>query len=271
MATKPFLRSLLAIAAMAVLPATAAAQGNPKVAPRDQLVVTVVNMADWSRTYPVGADGMIEFPEIGRIKVEGLTAREVEANIERSLREGRIHASPQVTVEVQQTPNKKVSVFGPVRNPGVVPYAGEITLLDVMGRVGGRQTDAADEVLVIRTGADGAPAEPIRVNVREIEAGNLEHNIALQDGDQVLVLKAQAVFVSGEVRNQGPINAESGMTVWQAITMAGGLTERGAKNRVQIRRIVKGESETIKLKESDLVKPDLLKPGDTIIVGRRIL
>lgn len=267
MATRLWLRSRLALAAAAVaIPALAAAQGNPKVAARDQLVITVVNMADWSKTYPVGADGMIEFPEIGRIKVEGLTAREVESGIEKSLRDGRIHSSPQITVEVQQTPNKKVSIFGPVRNPGVVAYAGEITLLDVLGRAGGRGADAADEVLVIRAPGGGAATEPIRVNVREIEAGNLANNLALQDGDQILVLKAQAVFVSGEVRNQGPINADAGMTVWQAITMAGGLTERGAKNRIQIRRIVDGEPKTIKVKETDPIKP-----GDTIIVGRRIL
>jgi polysaccharide export outer membrane protein len=266
MAIKPFLRISLAAAALAAAPALAAAQGNPKVAPRDQLVITVVNMADWSKTYPVGADGMIEFPEIGRIKVEGLTAHEIEAGLEKSLREGRIHASPQITVEVQQTPNKKVSVFGPVRTPGVVAYAGEITLLDVIGRVGGRSQDAADEVLVIRTAADGAVSEPVRINVREIESGNLEHNIALQDGDQILVLKAQAVFVSGEVRSQGPITIESGMTVLQAITMAGGYTERGAKNRIQIRRVVDGKETTIRVKESDRVKP-----GDTIIVPRRIL
>jgi polysaccharide export outer membrane protein len=148
----------------------------------------------------------------------------------------------------------------------VIAYAGEITLLDVIGRAGGRGVDAADDVLVIRMATDGSATEPIRVNVREIESGDLAHNLTLQDGDQILVLKAQAVFVSGEVRNQGPINAEAGMTVWQAITMAGGLTERGAKNRIQIRRIVDGEPKTIKVKETDPIKP-----GDTIIVGRRIL
>ena len=266
MATRHCTQALLIVAAVMATPAAAAAQGNPKVAPRDQLVITVVNMSDWSKTYPVGADGMIEFPEIGRLKVEGLTAREIENGIEKGLRDGQIHASPQVTVEVQQTPNKKVSVFGPVRSPGVVAYAGEITLLDVIGRAGGRDADAADEVLVIRAPANGTLSEPIRVNVREIEGGNLANNLALQDGDQVLVLKAQAVFVSGEVRNQGPINAEAGMTVLQAVTMAGGYTERGAKNRIQIKRTVNGKLETLKVKESDLVKP-----GDTIIVPRRIL
>jgi polysaccharide export outer membrane protein len=267
MATRHFRSRLLGLALAALaLPALARAQVNPRVAPRDQLVITVVNLAEWSKAYPVGADGMIEFPEIGRIKVDGLTAREVESAIEKSLRDGRIHTNPQITVEVQQTPNKKVSIFGPVRNPGVIAYAGEITLLDVIGRAGGRGVDAADDVLVIRMATDGSATEPIRVNVREIESGDLAHNLTLQDGDQILVLKAQAVFVSGEVRNQGPINAEAGMTVWQAITMAGGLTERGAKNRIQIRRIVDGEPKTIKVKETDPIKP-----GDTIIVGRRIL
>ena len=266
MATKRNLCLHVALAAALAWPALAAAQANPRVAPRDQLVITVMNMSDWSKTYAVGADGMIEFPEIGRIKVEGLTAREVEAGLEARLKDG-IHSNPRITVEVQQTPNKKVSIFGPVRVPGPLPYAGEITLLDAIGRAGGRQPEAADEVLVIRAGANGEIAEPIRVNVRAIESGDLTHNIALQDGDQVLVLKAQAVFVSGEVRSPGQINAETGLTVRQAIALAGGLTERGSDKRLQIKRLVEGEEKTVK----DVKLGDIVKPGDTIIVGRRIL
>jgi polysaccharide export outer membrane protein len=266
MATRRFTFMHLGLLATLAWPVAASAQANPRVAPRDQLVITVMNMSDWSRTYPVGADGMIEFPEIGRVKVQGLTAREVEAGLETRLKAG-IHSNPQITVEVQQTPNKKVSIIGPVRVPGPLPYAGEITLLDAIGRAGGRQPEAADDVLLIRTAADGTIAEPIRINLRVIESGDLTHNIALQDGDQVLVLKAQAVFVSGEVRSPGQINAETGLTIRQAIALAGGLSERGSDKRLQIKRIVDGEEKTIK----DVKLSDFVKPGDTIIVGRRIL
>lgn len=260
------MRVVLGAVLAAAMPALAAAQGNPKVAPRDQLVITIVNIPDWSRAYPVGADGMLDFPQLGRVKVEGLTAREVEAALVQKLKDGNIHFNPQVTVEVQQTPNKKVSIFGPVRVPGPLPFAGEMTLLDAIGRAGGRQPEAADEVLVIHPMADGSPGEPIRVNIRKIEGGDLTNNLTLQDGDQILVLKAQAVFVSGEVRSPGAFNVEAGTTVQQAITLAGGITERGAKNRIQIKRVVKGKTETLKVTENEVVRP-----GDTIIVGRRIL
>jgi polysaccharide export outer membrane protein len=266
MATRSLTLFLGLLAGAFVAPAVAAGQTNPRVAARDQLVITVVNFSDWSKTYPVGADGMLDFPQIGRFKVEGLTAREIEASLVKRLVDAKIHGSPQITVEVQQTQNKRVSIFGPVRVPGPLAYAGEMTLLDAIGRAGGRQPEAGDEVLVIRATADGAAPEPLKINIREIENGNLEHNIALQDGDQVLVLKAQAVFVSGEVRSQGAFNVEAGTTVRQAIALAGGMTERGARNRIQIKRMVGGKEETLKVKESDHVKP-----GDTIIVGRRIL
>ena len=50
----------------------------------------------------------------------------------------------------------------------------------------------------------------------------------------------------------------------QALSLAGGVTENGAMNRIKIVRIVDGEKKELKVKLTDLVKP-----GDTIIVPER--
>ena len=259
--------SKIGIGVCLMLCATAAAlagQVNPRVSPRDQLKITVVNVPDWSRTYPVGVDGMLEFPQLGRLPVSGMTAREVEAEIGKRLISARVMLQPQVTVELEQTPNKKVSITGLVRVPGPLPYAGELTLLDAIGRAGGRLPEAADEVLVVRSGGVAA-AEPMRVNAREIEGGNLEQNLTLQDGDQIFVLKAQGVFVGGEVRSPGQYPVEAGTTTYrQLVVLAGGVTERGKADRLQVKRMVDGEEKTVKVKPSDVAQP-----GDTLIVGRR--
>ena len=250
----------------AVAPAAWAQQSNPKVAPRDLLKITVVAVAPWSRDYPVSADGTVDFPQLGPVKVAGLTAAEVEAELVKQLKAAQIHASPQITVEINQSLNKRVNVLGLVRVIGPIAYAGDMTLLDAIVRAGGLQPEASDEVLVVRTAKNG-DSEQIRVNIRAIEGGDLSKNLMLQDGDQVIVQKAQPVFVSGEVKAQGPYTVPSGTTVLQLITMAGGVTERGNKNRVQIKRVVDGKEVTIK----DVKESDVVKPGDTVIVGRRIL
>jgi protein involved in polysaccharide export with SLBB domain len=57
--------------------------------------------------------------------------------------------------------------------------------------------------------------------------------------------------------------------VWEAISaLAGGLTERGTKGRVQIQRLVDGKRVTFGVKK---VEEELVQPDDTIIVRPRII
>ena len=83
-------------------------------------------------------------------------------------------------------------------------------------------------------------------------------------GDTLNVPKAQSVFVSGQVKNPGAYAVEPGTTVLQVLSLAGGLTDRGADSRVRIQRMVKG-----KLKETKAKLTDTVQPGDTIIVPQK--
>jgi protein involved in polysaccharide export with SLBB domain len=50
----------------------------------------------------------------------------------------------------------------------------------------------------------------------------------------------------------------------QALSLAGGVTDRGSTGRLKIVRIVKGVKKEIKVKLTDLVQP-----GDTLVVPER--
>lgn len=245
-----------------------ARQSNPRIGPHDQVVITVVGVKQFTNKYPVGPDGTIEFPQLGRLTVGGLTTGEVSELVTRRLKEADIVLNPQVSVELEQTPTKRVMVNGAVRTQGPVAFAGELTLLEAIVRAGGRLPEASDVVLVVRAPAGGgAVPEAIDVDVRELEAGVLTHNLVLRDGDAVFVKKAQAVTITGQVRNVGAYNIESGSTVEQALALAGGLTDRGSEKRIEITRKVGGK--TVRLKGVKLT--DLVKPGDIIKVGAKIV
>lgn len=254
-------------------PRLTAAQSNPRIAARDQISVTVVGVKEFTNKYPVAVDGTIEFPEIGRVKVSGLTAMEAAALLAERLRARQILNNPQVTIEFEQTPTRKVTVNGLVRTQGEISYAGELTVLGAIVRAGGRLPEAADDVLIVRTEqARAGQTEPsevtFTVNARELESGVLAKNMLLQDGDKLFVRKAQAVTVTGYVRNVGAYNIESGMNVEQVLALAGGVDPvRGSDRRIEITRQEKGKTITIK----DVKKTDLVKPGDIIKVGRRIM
>jgi polysaccharide export outer membrane protein len=113
-------------------------------------------------------------------------------------------------------------------------------------------------------GEGGAEAEILRIDLADLQAGNTALNITLQDGDTLNVPKAQSVFVSGQVKTPGAYAVEPGTTVLQVLSLAGGLTDRGADSRIRLQRMVKG-----KLKETKAKLTDTVQPGDTIIVPQK--
>jgi len=153
--------------------------------------------------------------------------------------------------------------------------SGPITLLDALATAGAPTDDAGVEVLILHpkdavagsaTLPDQRDAEVTTVNLREIQGGKLSRNVTIRDGDTIFVPKAERVFVVGLVRNAGSYVLERNMTVLQAISTAGGISERGSNRRLRIIRIV-GNKRT----EFDAKPTDFVQAGDTIVVKQRVL
>ena len=107
-------------------------------------------------------------------------------------------------------------------------------------------------------------AEVFRISLLELQSGNPEKNLPLQAGDTVYVPKAAQVYVMGSVARPGALRYQEGMTVLQALTLAGGVTERGSAGRTKVIRIVGGKKVEKKVKPTDLVQPE-----DTLMVPER--
>lgn len=263
------------VLSMALLPA-AAAQSPVLIVPRDQVKVTVVGTEIPTGPFVVDAEGTIDYPYLGRIKAQGLTARDLGAEIARRLVAAEVLVgSPQVTVDLQQTPNKTVTVSGAVNNKGEFLFAGELTVFSALVRAGGAAPDAGDEVLLIRAprtgparvgGAAGSDDDDdvITLSRRQIESGEFDRTAMVEDGDRLVVSKARQVYIDGQVNRPGGYTVESGMTLRQALSLAGGVTELGAVNRVRVLRNGK------RLDKVDL-DGTVIQPGDTITVPKRFM
>jgi polysaccharide export outer membrane protein len=152
-----------------------------------------------------------------------------------------------------------------------------MTLIEAIARAGSVTATSAPEVTIVRApagvkmsaptlpGQQPAASETLRVNIDALQSGALPQTISLHDGDTVYVPRAETIYVLGQVRNPGAYALRSpDTTVLQALALAGGVTDRGASNRVKISRIVKGEKREVAVKLTDLVLP-----GDTIVVPER--
>ena len=252
--------------------ATAQSAADYVIGAQDVLTVQVFDQADLGGKYTVEADGTFSFPLIGRVTAGGLTLRSFEVELKRKLADGYFR-NPQVTVAVEQYRSQRVFVMGEVRAPGPVALTGGMTLIEALARAGSTQPTASGEVAVVRApqGAKGpvvpaqdAGTEVFRASIRDLESGALSQNIELRDGDTIFVPRAETAYVFGQVKNPGGYAVQKDTTVLQALSLAGGVTENGAMNRVKVVRIVDGAKREVKVKLTDIVRA-----GDTIIVPER--
>jgi polysaccharide export outer membrane protein len=181
--------------------------------------------------------------------------------------------NPQVTVAVELYRSQRVFVMGEVRNPGPVPLTGGMTLIEALARAGSTLPSSSGEVAIVRApkGAKGPmlpdpekAADILRASIRDLEGGSMKQNIELHDGDTIFVPRAESAYIFGQVKTPGAYAIQKDTTVLQALSLAGGVTENGAMNRIKIVRVVNGEKKELKVKLTDIVKP-----GDTIIVPER--
>jgi polysaccharide biosynthesis/export protein len=244
---------------------------NYTIGPQDVLTIQVFDDPALGGKYTVETDGTFSFPLIGRVKASGKSLRAFEVELKGKLADGYFK-NPQVTVAVEQYRSQRVFVNGEVRMPGPVPLTGGMTLIEALSRAGSTLPTASGEVSVVRppqTSAgvidtSAAGAEMFRASIRDLESGVLKQNIELRDGDQIYVPRAEMIYVFGQVKNPGSYGIQKDTTVLQALSLAGGVTPNGAMGRIEIVRIVNGETKTVKPKLSDVVQP-----GDTIKVPER--
>jgi polysaccharide export outer membrane protein len=262
----------LAVFALCIAAISAQSAADYTIGASDVLTIQVFDQPDLGGRYTVEADGTFSFPLIGRVKAGGISLRAFETQLKKRLLDEGYFRNPQVTVAVEQYRSQRVFVMGEVRAPGPVALTGGMTLIEALSRAGSTLPSSSGEVAIVRApqGARGPAlpeqggAEILRASIRDLEAGLMKQNIELRDGDTIFVPRAESVYVFGQVKNPSAYSIQKDTTVLQALSLAGGLTENGAMNRIKIVRIVKGEKKEVKVKLTDLVKP-----GDTIIVPER--
>jgi polysaccharide export outer membrane protein len=241
------------------------------IGPQDVLSIAVFDQADLGGKYAVELDGSFSFPLIGRVQAAGMTIRDIEAQLKEKLTKGYFK-NPQVTVAIEQYRSQNIFIVGEVRNVGAYPLTGGMTLIEALAKAGSPTPAAGDEVIVVRGGGAGDGSnqippdrETVRLSLRDLQSGTATvRNVALQDGDMIYVPRAESVYVFGEVKNPGSYAIQSGMTVLQALSLAGGLTQYAAANRLEVSRLVNGTKKKVKVKLDDLIQP-----GDTVVVPER--
>jgi polysaccharide export outer membrane protein len=231
------------------------------------------------------------------VEVAGLLPDDVAKKLQSLLGAG-FFKRPEVSVRVKEYRSRPVLVLGEVAHPGIFSLKGDRSLLTMLADAGGLTSNAGHELLVARPpegsenlaieqfqsvpivpglsdtarlpDAEDLPPGAIKgsdlfhASFRELIKGNAEQNVILEGGDLVYVPRAAQVFVTGQAARPAAFKFVDGMTVQDALQLAGGVSERGSLRRLKIVRFEAGKRREIKAQLTDV-----LKPGDSITVGER--
>ncbi len=264
------------------LPPARQVTGDDRLEPGVVLAITVTNEPSLSvDRAPVGRDGAVFVPFLGRVQAAGRTPLELAATLEQELTRKEYLRHPQVDVQVLAQSGRRAYVLGRVGNPGAydLPFDRNLTLLQLIAMAGGLATGKSDleadpsAIRLIRTVDD--QRRIYRLSFLDIvNQAQLGADVAIQDGDVVFVPPKQELFIFGSVRNPGgfPLSDGGRLRIDEALSLAGGFSETADRDGViLIRRTPKG-AQTYGIPTEALARAEVeVTANDTVVVPDRAI
>ena len=168
------------------------------IAITDSLRVSVFGEDELSRVSRVDANGKVNLPLIGEVKVFGLTLRDAELLIANSYRDGRYLRNPQVTINVEIYAIREISVQGQVKSPQrvVLPAESTMSVLEAVTKCGGfTDTAKGTEVRVTRIDADGK----VKTFVVDVDSLIKGKHKAKSEDDSLLLMPGDIIYVPEKI------------------------------------------------------------------------
>jgi len=249
-------RSVWVMCALLAAAPAWSADNDYRMGTGDVLRITVYGQPDLATEARVGENGSITFPLIGDVKLAGITPARGETEIAQRLSKGGFILEPFVTLNVVQYRSQQISVLGRVNRPGKYTLEKVSRISDALALAGGIIIDGSDTVTLVRT-RDGKPEYRDIDVIALFRPGGEASNELVQDGDIVNVARQPMFYIYGEVQRPGAFRLEQNMSVVQALSMGGGVTQRGTQKGIRIlRRDAGGTMQQLDAQLADPVKKD---------------
>ena len=127
--------------------ATASAGYEYRLGSGDKIRLIVFGEPDLSGEFTISGDGMVSLPLIKEVRATGLTATQLQANVENAFKEGYLK-DPRVSIEVLTF--RPFYILGEVNRPGEYPYSNGITVVNAVALASGYTYRANQKKVFIR-------------------------------------------------------------------------------------------------------------------------
>jgi len=258
-------------------PANAARKSSSYViGVEDVLDIRVWENDQLSVNVSVRPDGKVTIPLLGDVRAKGLRPEQLKKRLEKKL--ASFVRTPIVTVTVSDINSFKVYVVGGGTSPKVVSLKRNTTLLQLFAYIGTLAKADIEGAFLLR-GNKKVDVDFYNLVIK----GDFKFDVGLKSGDMVFIPDnfETRLQVVGAVENPQTLSYKRGLTIVDAVLLAGGFTEFADPKKVIVFRKSKDKKGKDKIEEivvrfNDIVKKGkveknlVLLPGDMIIVKEGI-
>jgi polysaccharide export outer membrane protein len=230
----------------------------------DMIEVSLVSQQGETTKTRINADNTVVLPLIGRVLIGGKSLIDAQSFVEQSYRDGKFLNNPIVRIDVVGYESQKVSVLGQVFNQGLLPLDRPYAITEIIARAGGLTAEAGDTISMVRRNPNGQPSRQ-DLDMVAILSGEVAAPL-VQPGDVIFVPRAATVSVVGAVSRAGVFKISRGLTIQQAVALAGDVTRVGALDSLRVRRL--GSDGTRSL--ISVALDGAVQDGDVIIIKERL-
>jgi protein involved in polysaccharide export with SLBB domain len=156
----------------------------------------------------------------------------------------------------------RVVIAGSVNRPGNYELTDYLTLAQLIKKADGLSEGAFENRGLIKRRNKDAEREMIAFHTKDIMTG-IDKDIPLMREDSVIILAKEnlqdipTITIGGDVRNPTVIQFRAGLSVEDAIAMAGGFTIDAANHKVEISRLEKNKADTLANRLIDVIVVDV--------------
>ena len=243
---------------------------NYILGPDDELIVEVYGNAQQTYRSKVSPEGSIRIENLGPVYVNGLTIEQAEQRIVgrlRTLYQGL--NSPGSGVHAQVTLGSvrsiRVTLLGQVVRPGTYTLSSLATMFNALYAAGGPSPDKGS-FRTVRLYRNNRLIRTLDTYDFLLRADQ-KNNSRLNDQDIIFVDHyGTRVELTGEVKQPGLYEIQPGETLANALTFAGGFTDRAYTSSISLRRNTATEQQLSTIRQ-DETSQFLPQAGDLYTVG----
>ena len=232
----------------------------------DQLIIDVFGVNERVQKATISTDGFIKYPNIGPIKIAGLSLEDAKKKVEQSLSSiypDIKNGKTKISISMGQMRSITITMIGDVIKPGTYTIPSLSTLMNALYVSGGPSENGTfRDIELIRNGKVIAIFDLYDFLLK----GDLTNNKVLRDDDVIKIgTYSKRVVLNGAVKKPAVFDVKPNETAMDIIRYASGFSDNSIKDFISVFRYGSNSKETFSVKINEIEKFYLVS-GDEIMV-----